>query len=246
VDLGGGKVLMTGEAHNPVSITSLDEFRLKFSFDGAARKSTYQGIMNAKRQDPVAELNRKLRVDALRQSAIIRSRTSGYTSAVTYPNTYLGGQLAQCATLIWGDLGVKAMAVGTGEYDTHFGQLGVHDRLLKYLSDSISAFHADLTAHDLADRVLILTISEFGRRVYENNDIGTDHGYASIAFAIGNMVKPGVFGGYPGLSDSNLVFDGNVDVNTDFRSVYSTVLARFLDADPSPVVRGNFPQLGFL
>ena len=114
------------------------------------------------------------------------------------------------------------------------------------MSGSISAFYRDIDAHGLADKVLVLTISEFGRRVYENNDVGTDHGYASVAIAIGNSVKPGIHGSYPRLDDASLVFDGNLDVHTDFRSVYSTAIAKFLDADPVPAVGGNFPLLDYL
>jgi uncharacterized protein (DUF1501 family) len=248
VDLGGGKLILTGERRSPVSISTLEEFQLKYSFDETNRKKSYTSIMKSPYPSSVvAETNRKFRTQALEQSAIIQNKISGYQAMVQYPaDSYIAYQLYQCAQLIWADLGVRAMAVGFGDFDNHYGQLGTHDSLLAELSASISAFYRDIDAHGLADRVLVLTISEFGRRAYENNDVGTDHGYASVAMAIGNAVKPGVHGSYPRLDDASLVFDGNLDVHTDFRSVYATAIAKFLDADPVPAVGGNFPLLDYL
>jgi uncharacterized protein (DUF1501 family) len=116
-----------------------------------------------------------------------------------------------------GDLGVYALRVGAGGYDTHGdqnpgsggGRLGYHDELLQEVSDAIGAFYADLTAHGIAERVLILTISEFGRTAYENGDRGTDHGFSSVAFAIGGTVNGGVYGLYRGLADGKLSSTGS-------------------------------------
>ena len=248
VDLGGGKLILTGEKRTPVSISTLEEFQLKYSFDETTRKKSYASIMKSPYPSSVvAETNRKFRNQALEQSAIIQNKISGYQPMAQYPaDSYIAYQLYQCAQLIWADLGVRAMAVGFVDFDNHFGQLGAHDNLLGELSASIAAFYHDIDAHGLADKVLVLTISEFGRRAYENNDVGTDHGYASVAMAIGNAVKPGIHGSYPRLDDASLVFDGNLDVHTDFRSVYSTAIAKFLDADPVPAVGGNFPLLDYL
>jgi uncharacterized protein (DUF1501 family) len=248
VDLGGGKLILTGNKRSPVSISTLEEFQLKYSFDENARKAGYKNIMKSPYNGSVvAESNRKIRVEALEQSAVIQSKISGYQPMAQYPpDSYLGYQLLQSAQMIWADLGVRAIGLGYGDFDTHFGQLGPHDDLLGDLSASISAFYQDLDAHGLADKVLILTISEFGRRVYANNDAGTDHGYASVALAVGNAVKPGVHGSYPRLDDASLVFDGNLDVHTDFRSVYATAIAKFLDADPAPAVGGSFPILDYI
>jgi uncharacterized protein (DUF1501 family) len=248
VDLGGGKLILTGEKRTPVSISTLEEFQLKYSFDETNRKKSYTSIMKSPYPSSVAaETNRKFRNQALEQSAIIQNKISGYQPMAQYPaDSYIAYQLYQCAQLIWADLGVRAMAVGFGDFDNHYGQLGAHDNLLSELSASIAAFYHDIDAHGLADKVLVLTISEFGRRAYENNDVGTDHGYASVAMAIGNAVKPGIHGSYPRLDDASLVFDGNLDVHTDFRSVYSTAIAKFLDADPVPAVGGNFPLLDYL
>src|SRR5262249_45747582 len=100
--------------------------------------------------------------------------------------------------------------------------------------------------HGVSERVVVVVFSEFGRRAAENNDLGTDHGLASIALVIGDAVKGGVYGDYPDLREDALVLEGNLDVHVDFRSVYATILAQHLGADPERILGGNFPQLAFL
>jgi uncharacterized protein (DUF1501 family) len=149
---------------------------------------------------------------------------------------------------------VRALTVGVDGFDTHAAQndgasateLGNHDYLLKIVSDAIGAFQADVEAHGFGDRVVTLVFSEFGRRVYENTDLGTDHGFAGGMFVVGESVVGGVYGEYPSLAESALVFDGNVDVTVDFRSVYATVLERHLGADSGPILGGDFGTLAFL
>ena len=255
IDLGGGKLLLQGAARTPLTIGTIDEFQLALSFDAGDRYRVYKDIMdNTRSPNQVGERNRKTRSAALRQSEIIQQRTGNYTPAAVYPgDDSLADALLQCARIINADLGARALTVGIGSFDTHSDQdqdigggLGYHQALLKSVSDSIAAFYRDLESRGHADRVLIVTFSEFGRRAYENNDRGTDHGFSSVAFAVGSAVKGGVYGSYPDLSESRLVFDGNMDVTTDFRSLYATVIERFLDGDPAAAVGGNFPLLGFL
>lgn len=255
VDLGGGRLILTGAVKSPLTISSIDQFQLQLSFDSDARYRAYKSIMDTtKSTSSVGDKNRKIRSQALKQSEIIQERASGYTPAAEYPaNDYLAYALMQSAQIITGNLGVRAITVGIGGFDTHSSQnqdvgggLGYHDSLLRSVSDSIGAFYRDLSGHGYADRVMVLTISEFGRRPYENNDRGTDHGFGSVAFAVGDPVKGGVYGNYPSISEDRLVLDGNMDVTTDFRSLYSTVIANYLDGDPVPSVGGNFPRLGFV
>jgi uncharacterized protein (DUF1501 family) len=255
IDMGGGRLMLTGDAFDPLSINSIDELGLELHFDEAARLASYQSVMGIPHpESAVGERSRELRVEALAQGETIRNAVASYGPAVSYPDTSLGFNLRQCAEILVGDLGVYALAVGEGGYDTHDdqnsggggGTLGYHDRLLREVSDAIGAFYADLSAHGIADRVLILTVSEFGRTAYENGKRGTDHGFSSVAFAVGGSVNGGVYGLYPGLADNYLVFDGLTDVTTDFRSVYATAIANFLGFDPVPVVGGSFPLLSFV
>jgi uncharacterized protein (DUF1501 family) len=254
IDMGGGRLMLTGASFDPLSINSIDELSLELHFDEEDRMEAYRTIMGIPHPETrVGERSRELRVEALAQGETIQNAVADYVPAVSYPDTNLGFNLRQCAEILEADLGVHALGVGAGGYDTHDDQnprsgggLGYHDRLLKEVSDAIGAFYADLAAHGIADRVLILTISEFGRTAYENGGRGTDHGFSSVALAIGGAVNGGAYGLYPGLSDGHLVFDGLTDVTTDFRSVYSTAFASFMGVDPAPIVGGSFPILGFV
>jgi uncharacterized protein (DUF1501 family) len=110
-------------------------------------------------------------------------------------------------------------------------------------SNAIGAFYDDLGAHGNERRVLTLTFSEFGRRIEENGSRGTDHGEASPLFLIGGGVKGGLYGTLPDLSATNM---GNVRYTTDFRSVYATVLERWLGRSSAALLRGSFTQLPVL
>jgi uncharacterized protein (DUF1501 family) len=130
-----------------------------------------------------------------------------------------------------------------GSFDTHVGQKPTQDRLLGEFSDAVKAFYDDLAAHGNDKRVLTMTFSEFGRRIEENASRGTDHGEASPLFLIGGGVKGGIYGSYPDLANTSM---GNVRFDTDFRSVYATVLERWLGAPAQTVLRGTFAQIGVL
>ncbi len=127
-----------------------------------------------------------------------------------------------------------------GSFDTHIKQKATQDRLLGEFSEAITAFYADLAAHGNDKRVLTMTFSEFGRRVAENGSRGTDHGEAAPLFVIGGGVKGGLYGANPALGNTNI---GNVRFTTDFRSVYATVLERWLGRPSQKILAGNFAQL---
>lgn len=249
IDLGGGQLILTGHTHNPMAIDSIDQLGLDLTFDSDARRVAYRKIMKVSAaESPAGEYNRIVRGKALDQSAAVIAATSSYVSdpGALYPDSYLGRSLGECAKIIPGNLGVRPLTVGIGGFDTHSGQKNDHHELLQDLGDSVHAFYTDIAAHGLADRVLVLTISEFGRRPYENNDEGTDHGLSSVAFAVGNPVRRGVYGDYPRLAEESFVQDGNLEVTTDFRSVYATALEKFLGVDSVPILGGTFAQPSYL
>jgi uncharacterized protein (DUF1501 family) len=130
-----------------------------------------------------------------------------------------------------------------GSFDTHVNQMATQDRLLREFSDAIAAFYDDLRAHGNDSRVLTMTFSEFGRRIAENGSRGTDHGEASPLFLIGGGVKGGIYGSPPDLQKTNM---GNVPFTTDFRSVYATVLERWLGRPSEKILGGTFRQIGAL
>jgi len=168
---------------------------------------------------------------------------AGYTSGVTYPSTPIGRSLALAAQIVGSKLGTRVLFVQLGSFDTHTTQKGTQDRLLADFASGISAFYADLAAHGNADRVLTMTFSEFGRRVAENGSRGTDHGTAAPVFVIGGGVKGGLYGEHPSLDTLD---NGNLHFTTDFRSVYATVLEKWLMRPSSGIVGAGFAQLPLL
>ncbi|HET9096950.1 MAG TPA: DUF1501 domain-containing protein, partial [Candidatus Baltobacteraceae bacterium] len=168
---------------------------------------------------------------------------AGYKPAGAYPGTPLGRSLSLAAQIIGSKTGTRVIYVQHGSFDTHVNQKAVQDRLLGQLSDALKAFYDDLAAHGNDGRVLTMTFSEFGRRIEENGSRGTDHGEASPLFLIGGGVKGGLYGSYPDLSNTSM---GNVAFKTDFRSVYATVLERWLAQPSQHVLRGSFPLISAL
>lgn len=168
---------------------------------------------------------------------------AGYKTSASYPSTPLGRSLALAAQIIGSNLGTRVLYVQHGSFDTHVQQKATQDRLLGEFSDAMKAFYDDLAAHGADNRVLTMTFSEFGRRIAENASRGTDHGEASPLFLVGGGVKGGLYGTYPDLSDTNM---GNVKFGTDFRSVYATVLERWLGRPSETILQGQFAKISAL
>jgi uncharacterized protein (DUF1501 family) len=182
-------------------------------------------------------------LDAQLSSDKILAIARKYKSSVTYPQGQLAASLNIIARMIAGGLLTRVYYASQGGFDTHAGQINTHERLMGEFNDAVSAFVADLKQQGNFERILLMTFSEFGRRVQENANGGTDHGAAAPMFVLGGGTKPGFFGKYPSLTDLD---HGDLKFNTDFRSVYGTVLDRWLKA-PSQVVLGRkFPALAIV
>jgi uncharacterized protein (DUF1501 family) len=113
------------------------------------------------------------------------------------------------------------------------------------MSAGLAAFQKDLEAHQVADRVIVLVFSEFGRRVDENASAGTDHGAASVVFLAGSKVKPGLHGTYPSLEKEKLG-EGDLVYTVDFRSVYGAVLEKWLGCPAEKLLGEKFPMLDLI
>lgn len=161
----------------------------------------------------------------------------------SYPPSQLGRSLSLISRLIAGGMPTRVYYASQGGYDTHQGQMGTHHRLLDELAKALAAFCSDLKAKGIFDRVLALTFSEFGRRLAENASKGTDHGTAAPMFIVGGAIKPGLYGKQPGL---DLLDAGDLIYATDFRSVYATVLARWMKAPAARILGRDFPKLAFV
>src|SRR6202011_1613501 len=186
-------------------------------------------------------------IATLRTSATSYQPMANYTDTVKLvysSKNQLAAALQLAAELIVTGTGVKLLHVTLGGFDTHYTELNRHDDLMGYLDSAVSAFYQDLAAHGVADRVLIATWSEFGRRPKENASGGTDHGAAAPVLLIGDPVKGGLYGQAPSLS--HLDPTGNLKYTVDFRSVYQEILGAHLGADPKEILGGSFEKMGFV
>ena len=182
-------------------------------------------------------------LDAQLSSDKILAIARKYKSTIPYPQGQLAASLNVIARMIAGGLTTRVYYASQGGFDTHAGQFNTHGRLMTELNDTIAAFVADLKQQGNFERVLLITFSEFGRRVAENANGGTDHGTAAPMFVLGGRVKPGLFGKHPSLTDLD---HGDLKFSTDFRGVYGTVLDSWLNT-PSQIVLGRkFPSLAIL
>jgi len=171
----------------------------------------------------------------------IQAAMKDYKPAVDYPPFSLCQSLKLVAQMITANIPTRVYYVTLGGFDTHSGQMLRHPALLQELSQAVSLFVADLKAHKLLDRTLLMTFSEFGRRVDENQQQGTDHGTANVCFVAGGKVKSGIHGVAPDLE--KLDTQGDLIHKTDFRSVYAGVLKGWLGADPATIVGKDFAPL---
>jgi uncharacterized protein (DUF1501 family) len=181
-------------------------------------------------------------MDAQVSSDKIRDIAARTASATGYPKSGLANNLQLVARLIAGGLPTRIFYVSQGGYDTHTSQRGGQDARLRELGDALKAFTDDLTAMGEFDRVMIMTFSEFGRRVHENGSQGTDHGAAAPMFLVGSKMKAGFLGAEPSLAPADLK-DGDIQYNTDFRSVYASILESWLHTASTPILGKQFPTM---
>ncbi len=161
----------------------------------------------------------------------------------SFPSTKIGKQLEIAATLLIAHTPVAVVKVTHGSFDTHAGQLPMHQRLLEELAQALIAFRSAMIKHALWDRVLLTTYSEFGRRVAENASNGTDHGTAAPHFLLGGQVKGGLFGTQPGLTNLQ---DGDLKHTIDFRSLYNTIIRNWWSLRSHVFSAQDFPPLDCL
>ena len=186
---------------------------------------------------------RRTAVTAFSSAERLKQVTSSYKPAVPYPENELSRKLKVVAQMIAGELETRIFFVSLDGFDTHSKQQAAHQALLAELSSAVRAFYLDLKGHGLHERVLLSTFSEFGRRVKENGSLGTDHGAASQLFVVTPTGKAGVHGKHPSLTD---LLQGDMKFHTDFRSVYATLLEKWLDIPSESVLNGKFATVDFV
>jgi uncharacterized protein (DUF1501 family) len=177
-----------------------------------------------------------------------------YKPSVAYPNNGFGQALQAIAGALSKDIGTKVFCVQTGGFDTHASQdttadAGAYVKLMVSLNDGLTAFYNDVKNLGLMNDTLLLSFSEFGRRITENGSKGTDHGAASVMLAMGGGVRGGLFGTAASLNPDpqNPTLEnssGDVHYESDFRSVYAKVIDNWLGGDSVAVLGGNFRKSG--
>jgi uncharacterized protein (DUF1501 family) len=168
-------------------------------------------------------------------AARLEAAAKSFRPAAPYPNTNFARKLRTVAQLLEAGLPARVYEVEIDGFDTHANQSDAHAALLRELAGALAAFHGDLAARGRGGKVVSLCFSEFGRRVRENASGGTDHGAAAPVFLLGSGAKGGIHGSPPALDRLD---EGDVPMETDFRSVYAAVLDRWLRV-PSREILGS-------
>lgn len=230
---------------NVPTLRRLEEFQLVDGQSSAVNRNLTRVAQRQLADKPStsgSELDflRRATTTALTSAERLKSLSSSYRTTVSYPGTSLAGKLKLIAQMLTADLPARVFVVSLDGFDTHSGQLPGHAALMAELSGAIRAFELDLVEHKLSDRVLLATYSEFGRRVAENGSLGTDHGAASMLFAVTPSGKSGIHGKHPSLTD---LTDGDLKFNIDFRSVYATMLDKWLEIPSAGILGGEFSPI---
>ncbi len=230
------------------SVAGVADFRFRtdprYADDRNAQVAAFTDIYSSfDLQRPHVDLLRKVGLDAREASDFLTRSVRSYKGTVAYPGNSFGDGMKFIAQMIAGGVNSRIYSIGLDSFDTHANQSRKQGTLLKQLSDGLAAFQKDLEAHQLDRDVIVLCFSEFGRRVSENAGRGTDHGTAGPVFVLGSPVKGGVYGDHPSLTDLDA---GDLKFKIDFRTVYATILDRWLGADSRQILGGNFDSLAFV
>jgi uncharacterized protein (DUF1501 family) len=234
VGKGQPPAALIGRRNIPASLERLDDLALK---GGPGARGV---IGEAPEGDDVGAFVRRTALDAYTAANSVAEMIRAGGREDGESGTHLRGRLSLIARLI--KSGARARVYYTQHlgYDTHYGQLRSHASLLLELSEALRRFQDNLDASGLADRVLVLCFSEFGRRVHENASGGTDHGTAGPVFLVGKHVRAGLVGETPSLLDLE---DGDLKMAVDFRRIYAAVLQDWLALPAAGALGGRFDPL---
>ncbi|CAN5301939.1 DUF1501 domain-containing protein [soil metagenome] len=205
------------------------------NFGDITNRQAYLDVLWASNKSPIGKAYRT----ALSNTTRLNAAKAATDNSASYPNSNLGKALAELARVVRSDIGVTLATIDHDNWDMHvnMGSVGGGwmNNQTKTLGDSIAAFFKDLGA--FRDRVVLVTISEFGRRVQENSTNGTDHGWGNVMFMFGESVVGGYHapGGFGALADS---LDSDVKVTTDYRDVFADLVTRHLDVSAAGVFPG--------
>jgi uncharacterized protein (DUF1501 family) len=242
--VSGGELVTSSATSEGLVVNSPANFNLNipYYFPQFSLGEAFQKMLSVKPTSSAATDARGVTAATLNAVNAMQSYSQ---LASDYPTglSDLGQQLLSITQMIAGKSGIRGYVAVSYGYDTHSGQNDIHPGLVQDLSTSVQQFYSYLRKKKLSQNVLIVTISDFGRTPPANLSLGTDHGSASTAFVLGDMVKGGVYGKYPSLK----AFDptGNLAVNVDFRNMLSDVI-QALGGNATAVLGRTYPKLGFI
>lgn len=241
------RLFWTGQSIVP-AISSIETFDLeadlRFPDDRVNQIDTLKLLNGGSSGQTYDDYIRQVALDALTTSDELKRVAASYSSKIQYPTSQFASGLKMIAQIIQGDLGTRIFHITLGGFDTHAAQLDQHDNLLGILSEGVQAFMRDLDGIGMADDVMIMTFSEFGRRVAENASLGTDHGAAAPLWLLGSGVSAGIVGDHPSLSDLD---DGDLKYGIDFRSVYGGLLEDWLGTPAASIIgSSDFKRLSIV
>ncbi|HEY4875904.1 MAG TPA: DUF1501 domain-containing protein [Puia sp.] len=186
----------------------------------------------------------KMMAETLSSADYIYQQSKLHPTTAQYPKTGLGKDLQTIASLIFSEINTKVYYVSLGSFDTHVNQQAQQQRLFTEMNDAVKAFVTDLKSNNRFQDVMLLTFSEFGRRVSQNASGGTDHGTANNMFLVsGGLKQKGIINAMPDLNDLN---EGDLKYQLDFKMVYATVLNKWLGADDKNILGKSFSHLDFI
>jgi len=211
-----------------------------FAWDDATSQAMERLNRVVPTDNPQLDFLQRTSNETLALSRKIQDALKDVKSMTEYAPFNFSQSLKVVAQMIAAEVPTRVYYVSLGGFDTHTTQPRRHAGLLQELSQGLHSFLSDLKALGHLDRTLVMTFSEFGRRVAENEQQGTDHGTANVMFLAGGKVKAGIHGGRPDLVDLN---DGDMKFQIDFRSVYAAVLQDWFAADAKKVLGTEFKPL---
>ena len=238
---------MQGERVMPLSLERPEAYRYR-----GPERAAYEALngigkkADAHPASPLDFLHRTAMDAQISSDDILRVTQNYQPAGINYPRGDLGDGLRLVAAMIRGGLSTRVYYVSLGGFDTHANERGRHDQLMARLAEAVGAFWKDLAAQKNDERVLMMTFSEFGRRVAQNASGGTDHGTAAPMFLVGPRVKGGLVRVEPIQIPDPALDHGDLKYNTDFRSVYATILQTWLDTPSKPILGQQYKLLPML
>ncbi len=231
---------MKGETRNAIAIRDINQFYRAATSPYFRKLSGHEH----EHQSKLAGYLYQTLAETTSAADYIYAQSKIYNTLQTYPDTPIGKRMKTIGSLIISDSETQVYYVSHGSFDTHVNQIDRQSKLFEQLDAALTALVADLKQNNRFNDTLIMTFSEFGRRVAQNASNGTDHGTASTMFLMGGAIKKaGMYNALPSLENLD---DGDLIYDIDFKEVYGTVLDNWLQSDSKKVLGKQFKNLGFV